>query len=107
MNEWVLILGMMLVTFIPRFLPMAMADRFRIPAILRKALEFVPIAVLTAIIAQASLIHNGEFDLSFANAYLYGLVAAFVTALITKHMFKTIVVGLVVYAIAFVIISKI
>ena len=101
MNEWLLIFGMMLVTFIPRYLPLALAGRFRIHPLLRRALVFVPIAVLTAIISQTSLIHNGEFNLAIDNAHLYGLVAAIVTAWITKHTFKTIVIGLLVYAIAF------
>ena len=102
MNEWLLILGMMAVTFIPRYLPIALAGRFHIHPLLRRALEFVPIAVLTGIISQASLIHNGELDLAFDNAYLYGLIAASITAWITKHTFKTILVGLIAYAIAFV-----
>jgi len=101
MNEWLMIIGMMVVTFLPRYLPLALAGRFNIPPLLRRALEFVPIAVLTGIIAQASLIHNGEFHLSFDNAYLYGLIAAGITAWFTKHTFKTVVVGLIAYAIAF------
>ncbi len=104
MNEWLLIIGMMAVTFTPRYLPIALAGRFRIHPLLRRALEFVPIAVLTAIISQASLIHNGELDLAFDNAYLYGLLAAIITAWISKNTFTTIIVGLVAYAIAFVMI---
>jgi branched-subunit amino acid transport protein len=101
MNEWLLIIGMMAVTFTPRYLPIALAGRFRIHPLLRRALEFVPIAVLTAIISQASLIHNGELDLAFDNAYLYGLLAAIITAWISKNTFITIIVGLTAYAIAF------
>jgi len=104
MNEWLLIIGMMAVTFTPRYLPIALAGRFRIHPLLRRALEFVPIAVLTAIISQASLIHNGELDLAFDNAYLYGLVAAIITAWISKNTSTTIIVGLVAYAIAFVMV---
>ncbi len=104
MNDWLLIIGMMVLTFIPRYLPLALAGKFHIHPLLGRALEFVPIAVLTAIIAQASFIHDGKLDLAFSNPYLYGLIAAIVTAWITKHTFKTILVGLIVYAIAFVLI---
>jgi len=104
MNEWLLIIGMMAVTFTPRYLPIALAGRFRIHPLLRRALEFVPIAVLTAIISQTSLIHNGELDLAFDNVYLYGLVAAIITAWISKNTSTTIIVGLVAYAIAFVMV---
>ena len=104
MNEWLLIIGMMAVTFIPRYLPIALAGRFRIHPLLRRALEFVPIAVLTGIISQTSLVHNGELDIAFDNAHLYGLVAAIITAWISKNTFKTIIVGLIVYAIAFILV---
>ena len=103
MDEWLLIIGMMAVTFSPRYLPIALAGRFRIHPLLRRALEFVPIAVLTAIISQTSLIHNGELDLNFDNAYLYGLIAAILTAWVSKHTFLTILVGLLVYLVAFVV----
>ena len=104
MNEWLLIIGMMAVTFVPRYLPIALAGRFRIHPLLRRALEFVPIAVLTAIISQTSLVHNGELDIAFDNVHLYGLVAAIITAWITQNTFKTIIVGLIVYAIAFILV---
>ena len=104
MNEWLLIIGMMFVTFMPRYLPLVLAGRFRIHPLLRRALEFVPIAVLTAIISQASLIHDGQLDLAFDNAYIYALVAAILTAWVTKHTFITILIGLLVYSVAFIII---
>jgi len=104
MNEWTLIFGMMAVTFIPRYLPIALAGRFRIHPILKRALEFVPIAVLTAIISQASLVHEGQLNIAFDNAYLYGLLAAILTAWLTKHTFKTVLIGLIAYSIAFALI---
>ncbi len=104
MNEWLLIIGMMVLTFIPRYLPIAMAGKFRIPPLLGRALEFVPIAVLTAIISQTSLVHHGKLDIALSNPHLYALIAAIVTAWLTKHTFKTIMVGLIVYAIAFALI---
>ena len=103
MNDWILIIAMMLVTFIPRYLPIALAGKFKIPPVLQQALNFVPIAVLTAIIAQASFIHDGKLHVSWNNHYLYGLVVAVITAWVTKHTFLTIVTGLIAYAIAFVI----
>ncbi len=102
MSEWLLIVGMMALTFLPRYLPIAMAGKFRIPPLLGRALEFVPIAVLTAIIAQTSLVHDGKLDIALSNPHLYALIAAVITAWITKHTFKTILVGLIVYAIAFI-----
>ena len=104
MNDWILILGMMVVTFGPRYLPIALAGKFHIPPLLQQALDFVPIAVLTAIIAQTSLVHDGELHLAFDNHYLYGLIAAGFTAWLTKHTFLTIIVGLTASGIAYAVV---
>lgn len=101
MSDWILIIGMMILTFGPRYLPMALAGKFRLSPLLQQALNFVPIAVLTAIIAQTSLIHDGKLHMATDNHYLYALIAALLTAWITKHTFLTIIIGLVVYVIAF------
>lgn len=105
MDNWLMIFGMMAVTFIPRYLPLALSGRFRIHPLLAQALEFIPIAVLTAIIAQASFIQDGQVDFGLDNPYLYGALSAGITAWFTKHTFKTIIVGLIVYAIAYVVIN--
>ena len=97
MNPWLLIGLMAVVTFVPRYLPFALAGRIRIPARLEQALDFVPIAVLTAIIAQASLYRGGALDLSLENYHALAALVAFVVALLTRHLFATIAAGLVAF----------
>jgi len=99
MNEWLLIALMALVTYVPRYLPFALAGRIQIPAKLEQALDFVPIAVLTAIIAQASLYRGGVLDMSLGNYHALAALVAFVVALLTRHLFATIAAGLVAFAI--------
>ena len=94
MNIWLLITLMALVTYLPRYLPIALAGRVRLPGALEQALDFVPIAVLTAIVAQASLVRGGEVDISLANQHALATLAAFVAALLWRRLFLTIVVGL-------------
>ena len=103
-EEWILIAGMMALTFIPRYIPMALASRFPIPPLLGDTLEFVPIAVLTAIIAQATLVHDGQIHFAIDNAYIYGAVTAAVVAQISKHLFFTIAAGIAAYTTAFMMI---
>ena len=98
MNEWLLIILMAAVTFIPRYLPFALAGKFRMPASLEQALGFVPIAVLTAIITQTALIRNGSIDVSFDNYHALATLAAFIAAVWTRHLFMTIATGLIVFA---------
>ena len=98
MNEWLLIFLMALVTFVPRYLPFALAGRLKIPDTMERALGFVPIAVLTAIVAQTALVRDGSIDLSLGNHHAIAMLAAFVVAVWTRHLFATIGVGLLVFA---------
>jgi branched-subunit amino acid transport protein len=52
MNEWLLIVGMMLVTFVPRYLPLALVNRFNLSPFFIYSLSYIPVAVLSAIVAQ-------------------------------------------------------
>jgi len=94
MNEYWLIALMALVTYIPRYLPFALAGRIRVPSELERALDFVPIAVLTAIIAQAAMVRGGEVDFGLDNLHALAALAAFVAALLWRKLFVTIAVGL-------------
>jgi len=97
-NEWLLIGLMALVTYLPRYLPFALAGKVSLPSMLERALDFVPIAVLTAIVAQASLIRGGEFDFSLGNYHALAAVVAFAVAVLSRHLFLTIGSGLVCFA---------
>ena len=97
MTEWILILGMAVLTFLPRYIPFALAGKVNIPTWLSRALNFVPIAVLSSIIIQSTLIRNGELSFSLDNYHLIAAIAAFVTAVVSRHMFFSIGVGLTVF----------
>jgi branched-subunit amino acid transport protein len=93
-NEWLLIAFMALVTYLPRYLPFAFAGKIKLPETLERALDFVPIAVLTAIVAQASLLRSGELDISLGNFHALAALAAFLVAVLTRKLFLTIAAGL-------------
>ena len=100
MNDyWWLIVAMTTLTFIPRYLPLALAGKIRIPPLLAQALEFVPIAVLTAIIVQTTLVKDGNILVSLDNHHLIAAILAFITALWSRHLMLTIVVGLLAFTI--------
>lgn len=98
MNEWLLIASMALVTYLPRYLPMALAGRLQLSPLLVRGLDFVPIAVLTAIVAQAALVREGRIDFSLGNFHALAAGAAFIAAIATGRLFITIATGLVCFA---------
>lgn len=84
-----------LFTFTSRFIMLSNVVGKRPPQWLVDALEFVPIAVLTAIIVPAVLIDPASQTIAlFDNPRLYAAILAIVTALITRQAITTIAVGL-------------
>ncbi|MGK0269218.1 MAG: branched-subunit amino acid transport protein [Paraglaciecola sp.] len=99
MNEILLIMTMAIVTFVPRLLPFALASRLRLPKSMQQALSYVPIAILSVIIAQSIFYRDGVLALHIENLFLWSSLVAFITSLIQKRLFVTILMGLFSYSI--------
>lgn len=99
LQEILMLTGMFAVTFTIRYILLAMADRFQMPDLMERALYYVPPAVLTAILVPAVLLPQGEWDISFSNAYIFGALAAVAGGVILrKHtLMASIVSGLAVF----------
>lgn len=95
MSDWYLIAGMAVLTFIPRYIPFGLAGKVTIPPLMSQALSYVPIAVLTVIIVQSTLIRDGEVMLTLQNHHLIAAIISFIIAIITKHQFLAIGIGLI------------
>jgi len=97
--ETLMIAGMAAVTFTIRYVLLAVADRFKMPPLLERALYYVPPAVLTAIIMPSVLLPAGQWDLSVGNAYLFGSAAALAGGVyFKKHtLMASITIGLAVF----------
>jgi len=93
-SEWLLIGGMTLVTFLVRYPVLAMSGRLKLPAPLLQALNYVPPAVLTAIVVPAVFVESGELWLSWHNPRIVGAIAALTIGCWRKHLLLTIVVGM-------------
>lgn len=93
-----LILGMAVITFAIRYTLFAIGPRVRFTPWAERALAYVPVAVLSAIIAPAMLMPSGEgLDLSWRNAYLLGGLAAIGVALWRRNLLLTISSGMLVF----------
>ncbi len=94
MNLWLTMIAIGMATFAIRFSFIFLFGKIEIPDTVRRALRFVPPAVLTAIIAPELLMPGEAFDLSLGNERLIaGLLAALV-AWKTKNIILTILVGM-------------
>ncbi|WP_448213564.1 AzlD domain-containing protein [Colwellia sp. MEBiC06753] len=97
-NEILMLIGMFIVTFGVRYVLFAMADTIVFPHWLKRALNYVPIAVLTAIIFPAVFMPKGQIWLSLENAYIIGAIVAVLVSVWRKNMLLTVIIGLAAFA---------
>jgi len=78
----VVIVGMAVMNFVIRFVPIAVLSRFELPRPILRWLSFVPIAVMGALVATEVLRPGGEAQPPLTNP---GLYAAILTALVFRY----------------------
>ena len=95
MNIWLVLLLGGLITFGMRFSLIYLFGRFEIPATMRKALHYVPPAVLSAIIFPELFIRDETLNLSLDNYRLMAGLVAILAAWFTKNILITILAGMI------------
>jgi branched-subunit amino acid transport protein len=87
--------GMALVTFGLRYGLLPHAGRITLTPGMRRALRFVPPAVLTAIIVPAALMPDGQtLALTWRNPYLMGALATLAIGKLSRNLLVTLVGGM-------------
>jgi len=94
MNLWLIFLLGGLITFGMRFSLISLFGRFEVPQTMRRALHYVPPAVLSAIIFPELFIHDGAYYLSLTNTRLIAGLIAILAAWYSKNTLLTIIVGM-------------
>ncbi len=94
MTLWLTIIIIGLLTYAIRLSFILFFSRIDIPALLQRALRFVPMAVLSAIIFPALFLPKGTLLLSYSNARLIAGICAVIVAWRTKNVLATLVVGM-------------
>jgi branched-subunit amino acid transport protein len=95
MRIWLVMLIGGLITFGMRFSFIFLFGKFHIPETVRKALHYVPPAVLSAIVFPELLLNNGALNLSFTNDRLLAGLVALAIAWFTKNTLITILTGMI------------
>ncbi len=95
MNIWLVMFMGGLITFGMRFSLIYLFGRFQIPETIRRALHYVPPAVLSAIVFPELLLRDGTLYLSLENFRLVAGLAAVLVAWFSKNTLITIIAGMV------------
>ena len=96
MNIWLVMLLGGLITFGMRFslIYLLAEGKFQIPEAMRRALHYVPPAVLSAIVFPELLLPNGTLDVSLDNTRLLAGLFAILVAWFSKNTLITILAGM-------------
>ena len=94
MSIWVVMLVGGALTFLTRLSFIWLQDRISMPPLVRRALRFVPPAVLSVVIFQELLFRNSVLDLSPTNTRLLAGVIAVIVAWRSRNPLLTIASGM-------------
>ena len=95
MNIWIVMLLGGLITFGIRFSLIYAFGRFHIPETMRKALHYVPPAVLSALVFPELFMREGSFAIGADNHRLFAGLFAVLVAWISKNTLITILAGMI------------
>jgi len=95
MTLWLTIFAAGLITYATRLSFILLFERIQIPAWLRRALRFVPAAVLSAIILPELVFQDGTLAVTPTNPRLLAGIIAILVAWRTKNILLTLISGMV------------
>jgi len=90
-----LILGMAMVTYLPRCLPMAFLSRGVLPEKVKMGLDYIPVAILSAIVFP--ILFSGEGKVGVQPQYLLAALPVFIFAWKVKSLWGSVVLGMAIY----------
>jgi len=93
-TPWLAVLGMALVTYALRASFLLLPENAQLPSLARRALRYVPAAVLTAIWVPELLLRDGALALSLGNARLLAGAVAIAAAWRFRLTYLTIGAGM-------------
>ena len=92
-----MILGMGLVTYVPRWLPLIFLSRRQLPQWLVDWLDFIPVAILSALLAPLLLTSGVEPSLDFGRLELFAALPTFAVAWWTRSLGGTVLAGMLIF----------
>lgn len=98
-EQLLLILGMAMVTYIPRVVPLLLLSSRELNPTLMRWLEMIPPAVLAALLAPGLFLQSGPDDtrvifFSLENVFLLAAIPTFIAGWLTRSFFGTVAVGM-------------
>jgi branched-subunit amino acid transport protein len=94
---WAVIIGMALLNFGIRFLPIAVISRIDLPRPVMRWLSFIPISVMGALVAGTVVSPGGEFVTPWTNPWLLASGVTALAYLKTRSFLGATVIGMLAF----------
>lgn len=91
---FLIIIGSGIVTLLPRVIPLVFLNNVKLKKSVINWLNYIPVAVLSALLAQELLLSNGQISI-LNNEKLLAALPTFLVAILTKSLLGTVVVGVI------------
>jgi branched-subunit amino acid transport protein len=92
------IVGMTIVTYLPRFLPAWFLSSRSLPDALQRWLRFVPAAVMAAMLLPMLVMREGHLHLHRDNLFMWAALPTALIAYLTRSFAGTVATGVVLIA---------
>ena len=89
-----IIIGMSVVTYIPRWLPLFLFSRHSMPDWLKEWLDFIPAAILSALILPAILTGDDPRHLELFKPEFWVMIPTLWIAFMTRSLAATVITGM-------------
>lgn len=98
---WIMIIGVSIVSILPRVLPIALFSRYEFPEPLKRWLSYIAPAVLSSLTALSVLAPDGSIDISIHNRYILAFIPTLLVAVKTRSLFYSLSVGIATMALLY------
>jgi len=95
-----LLIGMGLVTYLPRLIPLLVLASYKLPKWLLEGLDLIPVAILSAILLPLLLTAGETGQIYLLSPELLVAIPTFLFALKTRSISGTIVLGMLLFWLA-------
>ena len=90
----IIMVGMLVVTYLPRLLPVLLFSSRDLPPMIIAWLRFVPVAVLSAMLLPSLVLVDNQLNLRVDNIFMWAAIPTFLVALKTRSLLGAVVVGM-------------
>ncbi len=96
---WGVIVGMAFLNFLIRYLPIAVISRIDLPSPVMRWLQFIPVSVMGALVANTVARPGGEWVTPWTNPWLLACAVTALAYRITRSFLGATVIGMIAFVV--------